>query len=85
MTQLKKNHSPGIPTVKGKAEAATQDAEQYQRHLEMTARADVYEAVRQGLDDVSRGRTMPANEVFERFAESMESGLAAVAPGSESA
>ncbi len=53
------------PTVKGKAEAVVQDAESYQKLLDIAAKADVYEAIRQGLDDVSMGRTMPANEVFE--------------------
>ena len=42
-----------VLTVKGKAEAIVQDAEAYQRLLDIAARADVYEAVRQGLDDVA--------------------------------
>jgi hypothetical protein len=51
--------------VKGKARAIVQDAEAYQRLLDIAARADVYEAIRQGLDDVGRGRTRPAKEVFD--------------------
>jgi prevent-host-death family protein len=65
MKQLKKSHRPIILTVKGKAEAVVQDAESYQKLLDIAAKADVYEAIRQGLDDVSMGRTMPADEVFE--------------------
>ena len=65
MKQLKKSHRPVILTVKGKAEAVVQDAESYQKLLDIAAKADVYEAIRQGLDDVSTSRTMPANEVFE--------------------
>jgi prevent-host-death family protein len=65
MKQLKKSHRPVILTVKGKAEAVVQDAESYQKLLDIAAKADVYEAIRQGLDDVSMNRTLPANEVFE--------------------
>jgi prevent-host-death family protein len=55
MKQLKKNKRPVVLTVKGKAEAVVQDAQSYQRLLDIVARADVYEAIRQGLDDVERG------------------------------
>jgi prevent-host-death family protein len=65
MKQLKKSHRPLILTVKGKAEAVVQDAESYQRLLDIAAKADVYEAIRQGLNDVSAGRTAPASRVFD--------------------
>jgi PHD/YefM family antitoxin component YafN of YafNO toxin-antitoxin module len=65
MKQLKKSKRPVVLTVKGKARAIVQDAEAYQRLLDIAARADVYEAIRQGLDDVGRGRTRPAKEVFD--------------------
>jgi len=58
---------PVVLTVKGKAEAIVQAAESYQRLLDIAARADVYEAIRQGLDDVAKGRTRPAREVFEEI------------------
>jgi hypothetical protein len=35
--------------------------------LDTAARADVYEAIRQGLDDVAHGRTRPAREFFDEF------------------
>ena len=54
-------------TVNGKAEAIVQDAEEYQRLLDIAARADVHEAIRQGLDDIAHGRTRPAEEVFTEF------------------
>jgi prevent-host-death family protein len=65
MRQLKKSKRPVVLTVKGKAEAIVQDAAAYQRLLDIAARADVYEAVQQGLDDVACGRTRPAKEVFD--------------------
>jgi prevent-host-death family protein len=67
MKQLKKNKRPLVLTVKGKAEAVVQDAESYQRLLDIAARADVHEAIRQGLEDVARGRTRPAHEVFNEI------------------
>ena len=67
MRQLKKSKRPVVLTVKGKAEAVVQDAAAYQRLLDIAAKADVYEAIRQGLDDVAHGRTRPAEEVFEEI------------------
>ena len=52
-------------TVNGKAEAVVQDLESYQRLLDSAGRGDVYEAIRQGVDDVVHGRTRPAREVFD--------------------
>jgi prevent-host-death family protein len=64
LRQLKKSKRPLVLTVNGKAQAVVQDAEAYQRLLDIAARADVFEAIRQGLDDVADGRTRPAREVF---------------------
>ncbi len=65
MKQLKKTKRPVVLTVKGKAAAVVQDAEAYQRLLDIAASADAEEGIRQGLDDVGLGRTIPAREVFE--------------------
>jgi prevent-host-death family protein len=65
MKQLKKSKRPVVLTVKGKAAAIVQDAEAYQRLLDIAARADSEEGIRQGLDDVAHGRTQPAKEVFD--------------------
>ncbi|MGD1029455.1 type II toxin-antitoxin system Phd/YefM family antitoxin [Candidatus Binatus soli] len=67
LKQLKKSKRPVVLTVNGKAEAVVQDAQAYQRLLDIAARADVYEAIRQGLDDIAHGRTRPAREVFSEF------------------
>src|SRR3984957_16442837 len=67
LKQLKKSKRPVVLTVNGKAEAVVQDAQAYQRLLDIAARADVYEAIRQGLDDIAHGRTRPAEEVFADF------------------
>ena len=65
MKQLKKSKRPVVLTVKGKAAAIVQDAEAYQRLLDIAARADSEEGIRQGLDDVAHGRSRPAKEVFD--------------------
>ena len=67
MKQLKKTKRPVVLTVKGKAAAIVQDAEAYQRLLDIAARADAEEGIRQGLDDVAHGRTRPSREVFDRI------------------
>ena len=67
MKQLNKTKRPVVLTVKGKAEAIVQDAGAYQRLLNIAARADAHEAIRQGLDDVANGRTRPARDVFNEI------------------
>jgi len=67
MKQLRKNKRPVVLTVRGKAAAIVQDAAAYQRLLDIAARADAEEGIRQGLEDVSHGRTRPAKEVFDEI------------------
>jgi prevent-host-death family protein len=67
MKQLKNSKRPVVLTVKGKAAAIVQDAEAYQRLLDIAARADAEEGIRQGLDDVAHGRTRPARKVFDEI------------------
>jgi len=67
MKHLKKTKRPLILTVNGKAEAVVQDAEAYQRLLDIAAQADAVEGIRQGLEDVKKGRVRPAREALEMF------------------
>jgi prevent-host-death family protein len=67
MKQLKKSKRPVVLTVKGKAAAIVQDAEAYQHLLDIAARADVAEGIRQGLADAKKGKTRPAQEFFDEF------------------
>jgi prevent-host-death family protein len=64
LKRLRKSKRPIVLTVNGKAAAVVQDAEAYQRLLDIAARADVDEAIRQGLEDMARRRTRPARDVF---------------------
>jgi prevent-host-death family protein len=67
MKQLKKSKRPVVLTVKGKAAAIVQDAGAYQRLLDVAASADAEEGIRQGREDVKKGRTRPAREFFDEF------------------
>lgn len=65
--RLRKNKRPLVLTVNGKAAAVVQDAEAYQCLLDIAARADAGEGVRQGLEDAGKGRTRHVREFFSEF------------------
>jgi prevent-host-death family protein len=67
MKQLRRSKRPVVLTVRGKAAAIVQDAQAYQRLLDIAAQAEAEEGIRQGLDDVAHGRTRPAREVFDEI------------------
>jgi prevent-host-death family protein len=67
MKQLKKSKRPVVLTVKGKAAAVVQDAEAYQRLLDIAARADAGEGIRQGLENAKEGKLRPARQFFDEF------------------
>jgi prevent-host-death family protein len=67
MKQLKKSKRPVVLTVKGKAAAVVQDAEGYQRLLDIAAHASAEEGIRQGVEDAKEGKARPARDVFRDF------------------
>ena len=67
MKQLKKSKRPVVLTVRGKAAAVVQDAEAYQRLLDIAARSNTEEGIRQGLEDAKKGKIRPAKEFFDEF------------------
>jgi prevent-host-death family protein len=67
MKQLKKSKRPVVLTVKGKAAAVVQDAEAYQHLLDIAARADAEEGIRQGLENAKEGKLRKAREFFDEF------------------
>jgi prevent-host-death family protein len=67
MKRLKKTKRPVVLTVNGRAAAVVQDAAAYQRLLDIAARAEASEGIRQGLDDSMRNRVRPASEFFAEF------------------
>jgi PHD/YefM family antitoxin component YafN of YafNO toxin-antitoxin module len=67
MKQLKRTKRPVVLTVKGKAADVVQDAAAYQHLLDIAARADADEGIRQGLEDAEQGKIMPARKFFADF------------------
>lgn len=67
LKQLRKSKRPVVLTVNGKAAAVVQDAEAYQRLLDIAALADAGEGIRQGSEDARKGRGQPAREFFKEF------------------
>jgi prevent-host-death family protein len=65
--QLKKSKRPMVLTVNGKAAAVVQDAEAYQRLLDIAAYASAEEGIRQGLEDAKNGKRRPIREFFAVF------------------
>jgi len=67
MKQLRKSKRPVVLTVKGKAAAVVQDAAAYQRLLDIAARSEAEEGIRQGFEDAKKGKTRPVREFFAEF------------------
>jgi PHD/YefM family antitoxin component YafN of YafNO toxin-antitoxin module len=63
--QLKETGEPMVLTINGKAALIVQDAESYQKLLDIAEEARVLAGIRQGLEDMREGRGRPADEVFE--------------------
>ena len=64
---LRKSKRPMVLTVNGRAAAVVQDAEAYQRLLDIAARADAYEGIRQGLEQAQQSKGRDAEEFFAEF------------------
>ena len=62
--QIKATLRPITLTVEGQPAVILQDPTEYQRLLDLASEADEQEGLRQALDDVTAGRTYPAEEVF---------------------
>lgn len=67
LKRLRKSKRPMVLTVNGKAAAVVQDAAAYQRLLDIAARAEAREGIRQGLVDAKEGRTRPVRAFFREF------------------
>ena len=67
MEHLRKTGRPAILTVNGKAAAVVQDAESYQRLLDLAADASFDESLRQAREDIAHGRTTSARDLFAQL------------------
>jgi PHD/YefM family antitoxin component YafN of YafNO toxin-antitoxin module len=64
---LKKSKRSLILTHKGKPELVVQSAAAYQHLLDLAARQDAMEGIRQGLEDAANGRGRPAREALAEY------------------
>jgi prevent-host-death family protein len=67
LQSLRRTRRPVLLTVDGEPAAIVQDAEAYQRLLDLAAQADAGEGIRQGLDELNKGLGRPAREVFDEI------------------
>ena len=67
MRQMKKTKEPVVLTVNGKAAVVVQDAESYQKLLELKERSEVVEILRQLLASRSRKKGRSAEDFFNEF------------------
>jgi len=67
MKQIRRSRRPVVLTVNGKAAAIVQDAEAYQRLLDLAAQVEADEGIRQGIADAKKGRKRPARKFFAEF------------------
>ncbi|MFK0734300.1 MAG: type II toxin-antitoxin system prevent-host-death family antitoxin [Gloeotrichia echinulata GP01] len=63
--QMKQTGQPVVLTVNGKAELVVQDAESYQKLLELLEHLETITGIRKGLEDINAGQTRSVGE-FER-------------------
>jgi prevent-host-death family protein len=67
MRQMKKTKQPVVLTVNGKAAVIVQDAESYQKLLELKEQAEVVEILRQRLASRNRKKGRPVEDFFNEF------------------
>jgi prevent-host-death family protein len=67
MRQMKKTKAPVVLTVNGKAAVVIQDAESYQRLLEIKERTEVVDTLRRRLASLGRKKGRPAEDFFTEF------------------
>ena len=65
--QMKKSGRPVVLTINGKAELVVQDAESYQRLLEISERLETIEALRPAIEEMKAGRGESADLMFARI------------------
>lgn len=65
--RMKLSRRPIVLTVNGKAELVVQDAESYQRLLELAEYEETVAALKEALEDVESGRVRPVEEAFDEI------------------
>jgi prevent-host-death family protein len=71
--RIKQSKVPLVLTVHGKAELVVQDAESYQRMLEVLNRSTAIEPVLEGLESVRQGKIMSLNQFDKEMQKKIRS------------
>lgn len=72
LKHLKETGRPVVLTVNGKAAVVVQDAESYQRLLDLVEQVEAVEGIQRGLEDVKRGRTRSMRAAVEELGQEYE-------------
>jgi PHD/YefM family antitoxin component YafN of YafNO toxin-antitoxin module len=72
LRQLKESGHPVVLTINGKAELVVQDSASYQKLLERADRAERMEALRDSIDDMRKGKVIPAAEVLAEMRQILD-------------
>jgi len=64
LEQMESSGRPMVLTVNGNAKLVVQDAAAYQKLLDSIDEAQAIEGIKQGLEDVRRGRTKSVHRAF---------------------
>ncbi len=62
--QLKETGHPVVLTINGKAELVVQDAESYQKLVELAERAEQLEITRRSIEEMEAGKAVPVEEML---------------------
>ena len=63
--RMKQSRQPIVLTVNGKAELVVQDAESYQRLLELAEYQETLSALKEAIAEMESGNTVSVDEAFE--------------------
>ena len=69
--QLKGTGKPIILTINGKAELVVQDAESYQRLLEISEKLETIEALKPAIEEMKAGKGESADKVFAELLQNV--------------
>ncbi|NER34212.1 MAG: type II toxin-antitoxin system Phd/YefM family antitoxin [Oscillatoria sp. SIO1A7] len=67
LERIKESRRPLVLTVDGKAEVVVQDAESYQKLLELVDSIEAIEGIQAGLNAVREGRIFPAKQSLKEL------------------
>jgi hypothetical protein len=67
VAQLQQNGQPAELTINGQAKLVVQDAESFQKLLELVDRLETIAGIQRSLEDMAAGRGRPAGEVLEEI------------------